>query len=118
MMIVICKRFRHLATQKSQETGLSQPTRQLFIAYRNALGDLVNIVYTTAQNKIIKRRTDVQTRPGVLERESDQAEARYNEEITEFKQLFGNAPLSNIDWNVQRDWTTILNQRWMAEHHS
>lgn len=117
-MMVIYKRFRHLATQKSKEDGLSQPIKEFFISYRNALGNLVKDLYLEQQEKINKKRASVQTKNDVTEEESEQAELKFNREIAIFKELFGDTPLSNINWKVERDWSTILNQRWIAEYHS
>ena len=117
MMIVICKRFRHLATEKSQEQGLSTQTKEFFMSYRNSLGELVKNVYIEAQERINKKRNDIQLKDHVTELQVEEAEKIYNQEIAIFKLLFGETPLSNIDWSIKHDWGSILNNRWIAQYH-
>jgi hypothetical protein len=118
MTIVIYKRFRHLATQKCNEEGLSIPTKEFFISYRNALGDFVKVLYLEGEEKINQKRLKFVMKEEITDIESEQAELTYNAEMATFKDLFGANPLSNIDWSIDRDWTSILNNRWMNQYHS
>lgn len=118
MNIVIMKRFRHLAFQKSQEPGLSEQTKKFFIDYRNALGEFVKPIYMKMEERIVKKKNDVLMKEGVTEEEAEIAETQCTQELGIFKALFGTSPFSNLDWNVDRDWFGILNRRWMKEHHS
>ncbi len=117
MTIVIYKRFRHLTTQKCSEEGLSVSTKNFLVSYRNALGDFVKVLYLEGQEKINQKRLKVVMKDDATESEAEQAELTYNSEVASFKELFGKTALSNIDWDTERDWASILNQRWMNEYH-
>ena len=118
MMLVIYKRFRHLATVKSNEAGISISTRQFFLDYKNSLGELVKPRYIELQEKITKKKLDAQLRAGVTDEEVIHAELEFIREIATFKELFGNSPVEDINWNIPRDWQETLNKRWMATYHS
>jgi hypothetical protein len=70
------------------------------------------------QGRITKKRDDIQLKDQVNDQQINEAEKVYKEEITTFKTLFGDTPISNIDWEIKRDWAEILNKRWMKEYHS
>ncbi len=116
MMIVIHKRFRHLALDKAREEGLSRSTKDFFLHYRDALGQFTKEIYMLIEEKIFKKKQDIQSQPNVTEEEAEVSEAIYKQEIDEFKALFGNTPFSNIDWSIQRDWMETLNKRWREQH--
>ncbi len=116
MMIVINKRFRHLAFDKSKEDGLSRSTKDFLLEYRNSLGEFTKEIYMMIESKIFKKKQDMQSRPNITEEEADIAEALYKQEIEEFKSLFGANPFANIDWSIQRDWMETLNKRWREQH--
>lgn len=118
MVVVIYKRYRHLATQKSKEEGLSPETRQFFMSYRNSLGEFVTPIYMNIESSIVKKRDTVNSKQGVTEEESQHAELVYKNEISAFKELLGDTPLSVIDWTIQRDWMSLLNARWMSKYHT
>ena len=75
-------------------------------------------VYMDIESKIIKKRNDSQEKVGVSEEEIKAVELAYNDEIKEFKSLFGTTSLDNLDWSVERDWNSILNKRWMNKYHT
>ena len=118
MMIVIYKRFRHIATQKAREEGLSQETKILFMEWRNSLGEVVNPLYRKREEDILKKRNDIFNRPGISEEAAEGAEKIYQADMKCFKDYFGNTHLSDIDWKATDDWNKLLNERWMKEYHS
>jgi hypothetical protein len=117
MTIVIYKRFRHLATQKAGEEGLSQTTKVSILDWRNDLGEFVRPLYQQVEQEILKKRNDEQSKQGITEADSELAETRYNDEMGAFKKFFGANPLSNIDWAQQNDWAALINARWMSKYH-
>lgn len=118
MIIVIYKRFRHLATKKAAEDGLSQSTKVSILNWRNDLGEFVRPIYQQVEQEIINKKNDAQSKQWITEAESDLAETRYNNEMNIFKNFFGVNPLANIDWNQQNDWSELMNVRWMSKYHT
>jgi hypothetical protein len=78
---------------------------------------LITPFYLELQDKISKARSDVQSKEGVLEKDVNAAEERYEKEVKTFKQLFGKTTLADIDWDANtQDWPEILLARWKEQH--
>jgi hypothetical protein len=117
MMMVILKRFRYLAHQKSQEPGLSDDVQTAFLSWRNSLGETLKPIYMAVQGEIIERRDKFQKTKGISEDDSEASEARYNQEMASFKNYFGGTPLAALNWQATESWSDLLQSRWMASHH-
>lgn len=117
VMLVIYKRFRHLAAVKSHEEGIGASTRQLFLDYKNCLAELISPLYLELQDEISEKRSKAQSKEGISEQESNMFEDQYETEMKAFKHIFGKTPLTDIDWdNNDPNWRETLNKRWKDQH--
>lgn len=117
MMIVIYKRFIHLVEKKSNENRISFSTKQFFENYIDSVLDFIKIDYLRLRDEIAKKRDQSQAKDKISKEESAKIQEQFEKEMEEFNQLFGNTPISDINWDIPRDWKETLNKRWVTKNH-
>ena len=97
--LVILKRLKHLLEQDIIACASDLEIYQLLLEESGMIEQAIKIQYEKARAEIERRR-----------REEVVSEDVYDQEIAEFKRLFGRGSKQDLSWS--HNWPQILNKRW------